>query len=330
MHPPLVSVVIPTHRRAELLSRAIQSSIDTYGDATEVIVVPNGPDSDWLRVAATYEEDIRVVFSPLAEANGNAARNHGLTMAQGKYVRFLDDDDFLLPAAAEQLKALEDSQADMSSGVVALIDELQRPLGHAATAGSTDFVCASVRHSGFQLPVGNLFLRSALGNVTWDPAVRRGQDYAWMVSLAMHREWKWVHLNQPVGVWFQHSQERVSPTSAMRSRDRSTVDLLIELSDRLEATGRMEGARKEAIASAIWHFVHRGFPYAPLHWAGVAGEARRLEPGSRPAAAHFHLPVVRHIPPLVIEWLLLPARRAVTFWRDLRRRLVGDDYRRKI
>ena len=101
---PIISVVIPTFRRPALLNYAISSALTAAPDGdVEVIAVPNGPDDSWKSVAQTFADDGRVKWYELAIGNACGARNYGLTKAQGKYVRFLDDDDYLYPAAAEQL-----------------------------------------------------------------------------------------------------------------------------------------------------------------------------------------------------------------------------------
>ena len=105
---PLVSVAILPHRRPHLLPRAVASALQSGPQSdTEVIVVPNGRDDSWKKSLLKWEHDPCVRVYPIAEAQGNRARNHGLALATGKYVRFLDYDDYLLHAAAEQLAAIE-------------------------------------------------------------------------------------------------------------------------------------------------------------------------------------------------------------------------------
>lgn len=330
MQPPVLSVIIPTHARAHLLPRAIGSALALPLREVEVIVVPNGPDTSWMDAVAPWADDTRVTVSPLLDANGNVARTHGLKLARGTYVRFLDDDDFLYPSAARQIELLESSGYDVASGKVALIDQTNRHLGLARVPTSGDFVVAAVGLNGFRLPVGNVFRRTALKGSHWDADVRSAQDYAWMIDLAGLREWRWIALDEEVGAWFQHEHQRVSPTTALRTKDRRMVDRLISLHRLLLSTDRQTPERRRAVAEAIWYYVHRGFPFHPGYWRNVARLAHGVDPTARPVAPHFHLPVVRWMSPVAIEWTLLPARRLATALRELRRRFVRDDYRRKI
>jgi glycosyltransferase involved in cell wall biosynthesis len=93
------STVIPTIGRSEL-SRAVCSVLDqTFtGDDFEVIVVNDSgrplPAADWQR-----SERVRVISTNRRERC--VARNTGAAIANGKYLHFLDDDDWLLPGALE-------------------------------------------------------------------------------------------------------------------------------------------------------------------------------------------------------------------------------------
>ena len=92
---PLVSVIIPCYRQAAYLPEAVDSVLaQSYGNV-EVIVVNDGSDDDTKAVAEHYGERIRYVWRP----NGgiSAARNTGIQLARGAYLKFLDADDYLHP-----------------------------------------------------------------------------------------------------------------------------------------------------------------------------------------------------------------------------------------
>src|SRR5690606_33579080 len=121
---PLVSVIIPTYGRPTFLKRAIDSARESEDSSlVEVVVVPNGPDESWRRVAEQFKDAENVRFLPIATAHANAARNYGLLNAKGSYVRFLDDDDYLFPSAAHiQVEYLEKTGADVCSGLLLNVD----------------------------------------------------------------------------------------------------------------------------------------------------------------------------------------------------------------
>ena len=94
---PLLSIIIPTYNRPQFIRRAVESALrsEPNGDV-EIIIVPNGGDDTWKKSLADFLHNPKILVSPIEKGHANAARNHGLKLAKGKYIRFLDDDDFLL------------------------------------------------------------------------------------------------------------------------------------------------------------------------------------------------------------------------------------------
>jgi glycosyltransferase involved in cell wall biosynthesis len=103
----LVSVIIPTFKGAEKLSRAIDSVINqTYKEIEIIVVDDNEPSSiarfDTEKVLSEYKLPNIKYFKHERNKNGAAARNTGISLSEGKYSCFLDDDDFLFPERIEK------------------------------------------------------------------------------------------------------------------------------------------------------------------------------------------------------------------------------------
>lgn len=117
MNETLVSIIIPTYKGHEVIGRALQSALDqTYRNTEIIIVDDNAPDSqerkDTESVLSTFTNNNRVIYLKHQEnKNGAAARNTGIRFAHGKYIAFLDDDDWFLPTKIErQVNFLENHQ----------------------------------------------------------------------------------------------------------------------------------------------------------------------------------------------------------------------------
>ncbi|MCF0178170.1 MAG: glycosyltransferase family 2 protein, partial [Bacteroidales bacterium] len=99
--PQLVSAVITTHNRPELLKRAVESVLQQTYPNIELIVVDDksvpGTNDFCKAMPLTY------IYIPAAESKGgNHARNVGINHAQGEYIAFLDDDDCWMPSKIEK------------------------------------------------------------------------------------------------------------------------------------------------------------------------------------------------------------------------------------
>lgn len=97
MKEDFVSVIVPTHNRAHLLSRAIDSILYQNYRNIEIIVVVDACSDNTLEVLKQYnDERIKIIVSE-QNLGGAGARNKGMKEAKGKYIAFLDDDDEWLP-----------------------------------------------------------------------------------------------------------------------------------------------------------------------------------------------------------------------------------------
>lgn len=111
---PLVSVIIPTYKRDEILSRAINSVLNqTYSNIEIIVVDDNDPNTDFRHntelLMKRYENNHQVKYIKHDKnKNGSAARNTGIKWSNGVYIAFLDDDDEFLPDKIEkQVATLE-------------------------------------------------------------------------------------------------------------------------------------------------------------------------------------------------------------------------------
>lgn len=99
------SVIIPSRNRPALLCQAIESVLKQTHEAVEIWVVNDGSDGDndaqYRQMASKWPNKVHFIHLPQTR-NGHGpsyAINRGAEQAQGKYVCFLDDDDFWIDPA---------------------------------------------------------------------------------------------------------------------------------------------------------------------------------------------------------------------------------------
>ena len=96
----LVSIIIPTYKRATMLRRAIASCLEQSYKNIEVLVVSdNEPDDEFTESAretcdSFHDNRIRLIKQQ-KHINGAVARNEGIKESKGLYISFLDDDDYI-------------------------------------------------------------------------------------------------------------------------------------------------------------------------------------------------------------------------------------------
>ena len=112
----MISVLMLTYNRENLVGRAIESIlVQTYKDF-EFIIVDNGSTDKSGDIAEEYaKKDSRIKVIHRKRGNIGAGRNTALDAAKGDYVAFIDDDDWAEPDFLEFLRNLiVENNADIS------------------------------------------------------------------------------------------------------------------------------------------------------------------------------------------------------------------------
>lgn len=91
----LVSCIVPVFNGERYIGEAIDSILAQTYRPLQIIVVDDGSRNATRAAVARYREQVAYVWQP--NAGPSAARNHGLSMAAGDYLAFLDADDLWHP-----------------------------------------------------------------------------------------------------------------------------------------------------------------------------------------------------------------------------------------
>lgn len=112
----LVSIVTPAYKAAAFVADAIRSvQAQTYADVEMLVVDDGSPDDTAAKVAAFADHDPRIKLIRQPNAGPAMARQTALDHARGRYVAFLDSDDYWLPGKLEQQIAfMADTQAALT------------------------------------------------------------------------------------------------------------------------------------------------------------------------------------------------------------------------
>lgn len=115
MPQPVVSIIIPAYNVGNFLQQTLLSVQNQTWKDFEVICINDGSSDNSLNIIKKFtKSDNRFKFINKKNEGVSAARNDGMKMAQGKYIMFLDGDDYLHPyAIATALAAIARSGADV-------------------------------------------------------------------------------------------------------------------------------------------------------------------------------------------------------------------------
>ena len=317
---PLVSVIIPTANRPRYLPRAVESALaGMQPGEVEVIVVPNGPDQSWRESLRDFAANPQIRIEPIEKAHACAARNHGLSVAKGGAILFLDDDDYIYPGAiSRMLNQLDANNADICSADVDLVDEKEKLLRQWRQPEETDFVAAILGPSRPTLSMSHLYRRDILENHLWDESLPVRQVSDWMLRLCATPGIRWIKLPESVAAWVQHGGTRITRgTDPGPAALRHTADTIINVVNKLRNNNMLTQERKTAAADGLWSAFQKGFMYEPVYWRAIARHAESLAPGRRPPSKIYRSRLTKKIDPVLLTIVLTPLRWL--YYRGLRR-----------
>jgi glycosyltransferase involved in cell wall biosynthesis len=187
----LVSIVIPTYNRADLLPQAIQSALNQTYENTEIIIVDDGSTDDTPDLCRKYAGESRVRYIRKRNGGIGSALNTGISAMKGEWFKWLSSDDYLQPEAVELLlrkahdvngKIIYSSYrvVDAKNEVIDFCPEYQRSY--------LDFVAHLVRaHIGNGSSI--LIHRSVFEKVgLFDESLKSGEDYEfWLRACLLHK-----------------------------------------------------------------------------------------------------------------------------------------------
>jgi glycosyltransferase involved in cell wall biosynthesis len=247
----LVSIIIPCYNYGWLLSETLDSILKQSYQQWECIIIDDGSEDNTRYVAESYQiKDSR--FRYIYQPNGgmSSARNHGLRIAQGKYIQFLDSDDLLAPQKLlNQVDFLEsNSKVDIvysdvrffnhedPSTISRSFDMRDTPWTRHIEGTGTATVVPLVERNDIVInsPLTRLSLIQRAG--LFDEKLRSVEDWEfWVRCAAYGANFKYLPTGQEA--W---ALVRVHPTSTSQNRDKMlafTFQMRQQLSELLKKIG---------------------------------------------------------------------------------------------
>ena len=219
---PKVSVIVPTHNRASMLPRAVDSVLAQTFTDFELIIVDDASEDETPEVVAGMTDPRIRPFRHSHNRKLAATRNTGIANARGEYVAFLDDDDEFLPTKLErQVEALDSAGPDV--GMVYAWWNTVGPTGAVEYAGRpTAQGCVFEQALALRLILGmgstSMFKASAvIAAGGFDESIVRSEDLDFLCRLT--REYNIAVVRQVlVRLHVGHLRMTTSTKSHLRER----------------------------------------------------------------------------------------------------------------
>lgn len=208
---PLVSAIITTHNRADLLPRALDSVIAQTYENLEIVVVDDGSTDRTTEIVDHYREHISLKYIRLGKSLGAPrARNKGIEAANGVFVAGLDDDDAWTENRIEKLVETYDDTFAFLTTDVRMMHRKGAPVWKKPEVITLD----DLLYSNY---VGNQGLIKKERLITvggFDESLTAAQDYDLWIRLAA-KFGPVKNVQKPLQtIYMDHQSERITDRSA--------------------------------------------------------------------------------------------------------------------
>ncbi len=244
-----ISVLTPSLNYGRFIEDALLSTRGqpNLGFALEHIVQDGLSSDETIRELRAFEGELD--WSSEADRGQSDALNRALARAQGRWIAWLNADEFFMPGGLAQLARIgESTRSDVVYGDCVIVDEGGRlvrlqPQHHFNRHVLEEYGCYIASNSV-------VFRRSVLGDAPWDVAIRRIMDWDLYLRLAANGA-AFRYVRYPVGAFRLHSaQVTASPWHEWKAEDAWVASRHGKSSDHLERWGRYLKARR-------WHRLYK-------------------------------------------------------------------------
>jgi len=128
VNTPLVSILIPTYNRPEYLRRAVESCLAQTYPNFEIVITDNSTNDDSAKMLSKFTDPRIRYYKNEGNIGAVNSSNRAVELSQGKYVKFLMDDDLLKPRCLELMVGAlgKNPSAALAMAPMDLIDEDDR------------------------------------------------------------------------------------------------------------------------------------------------------------------------------------------------------------
>lgn len=230
---PLVSVIIPTYNRAQMLSDAIKSVLSQTYQNFELLVIDDHSTDNTTTIVKEFHDNRIYYFQLSKNLGAPAARNHGLEKAKGDYITFLDSDDQWLPGKLEKQIGLLEKKKNVGlvcTGVKVMNNHFEW-LNIPKYRGDMSNLLLVKNYVG---TTSSVMIKKELIEFAggFDLTFKSCQDWDLFIRLSQLCEFDYIR--EPLVLYFEHNEKRIStnPVSVInghfkiRAKHRKIIALL--------------------------------------------------------------------------------------------------------
>lgn len=252
-----ISIIVPIYNIKEFLPECVDSLVNQTLKDIEIILVDDGSTDGSSELCDLYAKKYSNIIAIHQKNQGQAtARNNGVKIARGKYIQYVDGDDYITENACEALyNAAQKYDADIIRGDC---------LDHKRITSVDDQIISAIDYIKVALN------ENVYDIVTWLDIVKREllvnrqikfiegcfyEDQQYMMNLLADKETSIVKISYP----FYYYRMRSGSTTHSNDRKKGTdfIKILVEMRKMVEAYNPKDDYKiclENILSMGVWHF----------------------------------------------------------------------------
>jgi len=222
MQDNLVSVIIPTYNRADLITKTLDSVWAQTYRPIEVLVVDDGSTDETKKVVTEWKRNHKAsnfTTEYIYQENEGApsARNTGIKNAKGRYLQFFDSDDLLMPEKLDlQIEKMKQEKTPICICDYIHTDHEENVIRTASNNRSLNQIITNFTwlHTSIGVIDKTLFKNEIL---KWNPNLKKAQDRDFNLKLFFVTE-GFSYVNKPLFKWVRRETDGITNTTVNSSQ----------------------------------------------------------------------------------------------------------------
>ena len=220
MYKYRISVIIPSYKPGDYIWKCLDSLCEQSLSKKdfEVILVLNGCKEPYETKIKAYlsDSDFHYKYIQLDEGGVSHARNTGIEKAQGEYIAFIDDDDYVSPLYLERLLAVSSPDTVGLCRPIAFSDangeemplEMTTEFDKKSQNGKQKFYLPKKLFAG---PCIKLIHRGIIGDVRFDKRFKNSEDSLFIFAIS--KNIKWANFTTAEAIYYRRFREGSAVTT---------------------------------------------------------------------------------------------------------------------
>jgi GT2 family glycosyltransferase len=221
---PFVSIIMPTHNRGGIISRAIESALNQKYNNFELIIVDDGSTDNTESIIKNYKnDDKRIEYCKVEKGGVSKARNFGLFKSRGDFIFFLDSDnewreDFLLIMVYSMLI----KNLDAAYSAIAITSDFENYNSYIGA----EYDYASLLDLNY-IDINAFAFRKTNRHIAFDETLKRLVDWDFILSTVYLNKVEYLPF---IGVNYYdgNNGDRITRTEPLKNKDNKPLIELIQ------------------------------------------------------------------------------------------------------